>query len=373
MKKACKLTVIRLKLDYKRIYMTQFFSKKYDKLVPYIPGEQPQDMKYIKLNTNESPFAPSPKLASISRESFDLLRLYPDPENTTLVNAYAKYLGVDSNNVFVGNGSDEVLGFIFSAFFDIINKVSFPDITYGFYPVYCQLYNISSEIIPLKQDFTMDIDALCSTNNSLVIANPNAPTGIALTLQQIETIVASKSNRLVVVDEAYIDFGGESAVSLVNKYDNLIVCQTFSKSRSLAGARIGFAIANKALIADIKAIKYSFNSYNVNRISELCGVFAIADDKYFKDNCQSIITNRTTTIDALKSLKFEVLTSSANFILVKNKVISGNDLYLALKRKGILVRYFGTDRLKDYVRITIGSKDDMQELLVATKTILEEV
>lgn len=353
--------------------MTQFFSKKYDKLVPYIPGEQPRDMKYIKLNTNESPFPPTPLLKNIDSENFDLLRLYPDPENTAVVSAYADYLGVKKENIFAGNGSDEVLGFIFSAFFDENNKVSFPDITYGFYPVYCQLFNISNTIIPLKDDFTINIEALLNTNNNLVIANPNAPTGIALSLAEIEKIVASKKHRLVVIDEAYIDFGGESAVSLINKYDNLIVCHTFSKSRSLAGARLGFAIANAELIADIKAIKYSFNSYNVNRITEMCGVYAIKDVSYFKQNCLAIIENRNTIVNSLQNLNFEILDSKANFILAKNKAISGKNLYLALKRKGILVRYFGTERLKDYVRITIGSKEDMQTLLITIKTILEEI
>lgn len=351
--------------------MTQFFSKKYENLVPYTPGEQPRDMRYVKLNTNESPFAPT-KLIN-NNIDVGVLRLYPDPENTAVVRAYADYLGVKKDNVFAGNGSDEVLGFIFSAFFDEINKVSFPDITYGFYPVYCDLFGISKEIIPLKSDFTVDIDAFVATKNSVVIANPNAPTGITLALDEIEKILSASNKRLVVIDEAYIDFGGQSAVPLISKYDNLIVCHTFSKSRSLAGARLGFAIANERLIADIKAIKYSFNSYNVNRITEIFGVKAIEDNDYFVNNCNKIIANRNFLVNALKELNFDILDSKANFVLAKNNALSGKNLYLSLKASGVLVRYFDSERLRDYVRITVGSVSDINALLSATKNILESI
>lgn len=348
----------------------KFFSKKYDNLVPYVPGEQPRDMRYVKLNTNESPFPPSPKISSDI--DFEALRLYPDPENTAVAKAYADYLGVKKENIFAGNGSDEVLGFIFSAFFDQKNKVSFPDITYGFYPVYCDLFGIKKEIIPLKEDFSIDLAAFMSTKNSVVIANPNAPTGIALSVYEIEQILSANKNRLVVVDEAYIDFGGQSAVPLINKYDNLIVCHTFSKSRSLAGARLGFAIANEQLIADIKAIKYSFNSYNVNRVTETFGIQAIADKDYFVACCSKIVANRKYLVDLLKKHNFYVLDSKANFVLAKNNAISGKNLYLSLKSRGVLVRYFDSERLKDYVRITVGSESDINALNSAITTILEE-
>lgn len=353
--------------------MSKFFSEKYKNLVPYIPGEQPRDKRYVKLNTNESPFPPSSLLQQINTTDLADLRLYPDPENTALAKAYADYLQVREENIFVGNGSDEVLGFVFSAFFDQINKVAFPDITYGFYPVYCDLFGIDYSLIPLNQDFALNKEAFCNIKCGVVIANPNAPTGIALTLSEIEEIVKSKLDRLVILDEAYIDFGGESAVKLINKYRNLIVCQTFSKSRSLAGARLGFAIADKELIKDIKAIKYSFNSYNVNRLTEKMGILSINDQQYFSKNCSTIIENRAYLTNMLIGMGFDVLDSKANFVMAKNDLIGGKELYLQLKSRGILVRHFGKDRIKDYIRITIGAKAEIDLLLSAIKNILEEL
>lgn len=353
--------------------MSKFFSEKYKNLIPYIPGEQPRDKRYVKLNTNESPFPPSSLLQQINTTDFADLRLYPDPENTALAKAYADYLQVGEENIFVGNGSDEVLGFVFSAFFDLNNKVAFADITYGFYPVYCDLFGIDYSLIPLNQDFSLNKEAFCNIKCGVVIANPNAPTGIALNLSEIEEIVKSKLDRLVVVDEAYVDFGGESAVKLIKKYSNLIVCQTFSKSRSLAGARLGFAIADKELIKDIKAIKYSFNSYNVNRLTEKMGILSISDQQYFSKNCSTIIENRDYLTNMLIGMGFDVLDSKANFVMAKNDLIGGKELYLQLKSRGILVRHFGKDRIKDYIRITIGAKAEIDLLLSAIKNILEEL
>ncbi len=353
--------------------MSKFFSEKYKNLTPYIPGEQPRDKRYVKLNTNESPFPPTSLISQLNETDYADLRLYPDPENTALVKAYADYLGLETENIFAGNGSDEVLGFIFSAFFDRKNKVAFPDITYGFYPVYCDLFDIDYTLIPLKADFSIDVDAFCKTDCGVVIANPNAPTGIALSLSEVEEIVKLKPDRLVVIDEAYVDFGGESAVKLIEKYKNLIICHTFSKSRSLAGARLGFAIADKELIKNIKAIKYSFNSYNVNRLSEKMGVLSISDKKYFEENCSAIIKNRDFLNKVLKKLDFEVLDSKTNFVLAKSNKIRGKELYLKLKDRGILIRHFNKERIKDYVRITVGSKNELETLLSAIKNILEEI
>jgi histidinol-phosphate aminotransferase len=296
------------------------------------------------------------------------LRLYPDPENRAIVAAYAKAVGLDENEVFAGNGSDEVLGFIFQAFFSD-SGVAFPDISYGFYPVYAELFGLDAEIIPLDKDYKIDIEAFKRTKKPIVIANPNAPTGIALTLKEIEELVASNLNRLVVIDEAYVDFGGESCVSLIKKYDNLIVVHTFSKSRNLAGARIGFALGASGLIEDIKKIKFSFNSYNVNRLSEEIGVAALSDPDYFETCVKEIIVNRETTVKALEKLDFTVLPSSANFIFAGNKKISGKNLYLTLKSRGILVRYFSKERLTDFVRITIGSVEMCAALIAAVSEI----
>ncbi|MBE6809669.1 MAG: histidinol-phosphate transaminase [Ruminococcaceae bacterium] len=352
--------------------MSKFFTSKLKNLTPYTPGEQPKDMQYIKLNTNESPFAPSISVSEAVLNESKKLQLYSDPECTNVRCELARVYGVDTNQVIVTNGSDEVLNFAFMAFADEKNPLVFPNITYGFYPVFAELNRIPYTEIPLKSDFTIDINDYIGVNKTVVIANPNAPTGIALTLQQIEKIVSSNPNNVVIIDEAYVDFGAESAVSLVDKYDNLLVVQTFSKSRSMAGARLGFAISNKSLIADLNTIRYSTNPYNVNRMTDAAGAAALIDNDYYMNNCKTIIDNREWTVEKLQKLGFEVLASKANFVFAKNDKIDGEKLYLELKNRGILVRHFTKPVICQYNRITIGTLEQMQKLIETITLILEE-
>ena len=352
--------------------MSKFFTDRLNNLTPYTPGEQPKDMQYIKLNTNESPFAPSISVSEAVLNESKKLQLYSDPECTNVRRELARVYGVDTNQVIVTNGSDEVLNFAFMAFADEKNPLVFPNITYGFYPVFAELNRIPYTEIPLKSDFTIDINDYIRVNKTVVIANPNAPTGIALTLQQIEKIVSSNHNNVVIIDEAYVDFGAESAVSLVDKYDNLLVVQTFSKSRSMAGARLGFAIGNKSLIADLNTIRYSTNPYNVNRMTDAAGAAALIDNDYYMNNCKTIIDNREWTVAKLQKLGFEVLASKANFVFAKNDKIDGEKLYLELKNRGILVRHFTKPAICQYNRITIGTLEQMQKLIETITLILEE-
>ena len=353
--------------------MSRFFSDKYASLTPYTPGEQPRDQQYIKLNTNESPFPPSPLAQSYAREEAEKLALYSDPTCAALTTKAAEVLGVDADEIIFSNGSDEVLNFAFMAFCDEQHPAIFPDITYGFYKVFAQLNAVSYTQIPLKEDFSIDIQDYMGNNATIFIANPNAPTGLYLGLDKIEAIVRSNPDNIVVIDEAYIDFGGESAIPLTKKYDNLVVVQTFSKSRSMAGARLGFAVGCKALIQDLNTIKYSTNPYNVNRLTLAAGWGALEDDGYFRTNCQTIMDNRAWTTKELKNMGFAVLPSLTNFVFAKNNAIPGKELYLKLKAKGILVRHFDTPRLTDYVRVTIGDEAQMTAFVRTTKEILEEI
>ena len=352
--------------------MSRFFSSKYNSLTPYTPGEQPTDQKYIKLNTNESPYPPSPIAQMLSRQAAGKLELYSDPECKALVNTAASRFGIETDEIIFSNGSDEVLNFAFMAFCDQNCPAVFPNITYGFYPVFAKLNNIPFEEIPLNDDFTVNINDYIGINKTIFIANPNAPTGIALSKEEIEKIVSSNSENVVIIDEAYVDFGAESSVELTKKYDNLLVCGTFSKSRSLAGGRLGFAIGNKALIGDLNTIKYSTNPYNVNRITQAAGIGALADDDYFKENCEKIQKTRKETSQRLKEIGFDMTPSKANFIFAKHPQISGKELYLRLKEKGILIRHFETELLKDYNRITVGNDEQMQIFTETVKQILEE-
>ena len=353
--------------------MSVFLSPKYGGLLPYVPGEQLCDKKYIKLNTNESPFPPSKKAQKLAKQSVKRLMLYSDPECKALVSEFAKYYGVKPSQLIFTNGSDEVLNFAFMAYCDKQTKAVFPDITYGFYPVFAEINCVEYKEIPLKDDFTIDISEYFNAEGTIFIANPNAPTGIALTLNEIEKILINNPKNVVVIDEAYVDFGNESAVKLIDKYDNLLVTQTFSKSRSLAGARLGVGIANEKLIEDLIKIKYSTNPYNVNAMTMSAGLGAVLDDKYFKRNCAEIIKNREYTKNALIELGFTVTNSTANFIFAKSDKIGGKDLYLKLKDKGVLVRHFNKERIKDYIRITVGNAKQMQALMVAIKQILEDL
>ena len=350
--------------------MSRFFSEKYAALEPYTPGEQPRDMKYIKLNTNESPFPPSEGVIRAAEREAGRLQLYSDPEVTELMIEAERVFGVPRDMILMTNGSDEILNFAFMAFSDATHPIVFPDITYGFYPVFARLGGIPYREIPLKEDFSIDYRDYLSVGANVVIANPNAPTGMALSLDEIEEIVKSNPDNVVIIDEAYVDFGAESAISLTGKYDNLLVTGTFSKSRSLAGARLGFGIGNKELIRDLNTIKYSTNPYNVNRMTMAAGAAALRDNDYYMQNCERIKENREYTKAALISLGFRVLPSAANFLFAESDRIEGEELYLALKSRGILVRHFKKERIKNFNRITIGTKEEMQAFVKAVADIL---
>ncbi|MEI0698183.1 histidinol-phosphate transaminase [Brachyspira intermedia] len=353
--------------------MNKFLSNKAKSIEPYTPGEQPKDKNYIKLNTNESPYPPSPNVKKALIESnFDDLRLYPDPNVSDLKKEIAELYNVNTNNIFIGNGSDEILAFSFMAFFNKGDKVYYPNITYSFYSVYSSLFDLNEVKIPLKDDFSIDINDYKNLDAGIFIANPNAPTGLMLTLSQIEEIIINNRNNIVIVDEAYIDFAEtESAYKLVNKYDNLLVIQTFSKSRSLAGIRLGFAIGNENLIQGLKNIKYSFNSYTINRLSIIAGIEAIKDKDYFKDTVNKVITTKEKTKIKLKELGFNVLDSKSNFIFISHKNVFAEDIYVKLRENGILVRYFKTDLINNYIRVTIGTDEEMNIFVEKIENIIK--
>lgn len=352
--------------------MSKFFSKKFSALTPYTPGEQPKERKYIKLNTNESPFPPPLSVTEAAKREAATAQLYSDPENSKLIELVAKTWNVKKSQVIATNGSDEVLNFAFMAFCDGTHPIAFPDITYGFYSVFAQLHGIPYEKIPLKDDFSVAHKDYVGIGKNIVIANPNAPTGLCLTLEQIEDIVKSNPENVVIIDEAYVDFGGESAVALIDKYDNLLVTQTFSKSRSLAGARLGLGFGSEALIADLQTLRYSTNPYNVNRMTEAAGVAALEAEDYFKSNAKTIMKTRAYTKAELEKLGFEVLDSKANFLFAQSSRIEGGELYEKLKARGILVRHFNGGRISNFNRITIGAKEEMDALLEEIKKILKE-
>ncbi len=352
--------------------MGRFLSHKFDALIPYTPGEQPKITNLIKLNTNESPFPPSPKAVKASAEAAEKLELYSDPTCSVLTEKMAEVLGVKPSQVLMTNGSDEILNFAFMAFADKEHPIVFPDITYGFYPVFANLSDIPYEEIPLNDDFKVRVSDYIGINKNIVIANPNAPTGIALSLDEIEQIVKSNPDNVVIVDEAYVDFGGESGVKLIDKYDNLLVTGTFSKSRSMAGARLGFGVASEGIIADLNTIKYSTNPYNVNRMTMAAGVGALEDEEYTKANCRTICENREYTMAKLKEMGFTMTPSTANFIFAKHSEVSGAELYTKLRERGILVRHFTGERICEYNRITVGTREQMDKFLDAVKEILED-
>ena len=351
--------------------MSRFFSQKFASLDPYVPGEQPRDRRYIKLNTNESPFPPSPLAQKYAAEEAGKLELYSDPTCTALTQKACALLGVEPDQIIFTNGSDDALNFAFMAFCDEQTPAIFPDITYGFYKVFAQLGRVPYEQIPLKEDFTIDIQDYCTRPGTVFIANPNAPTGLTLTPEQIETIIQSNPDRVVVIDEAYIDFGGESAVPLINKYDNLLVIQTFSKSRSMAGGRLGFAVGCKALIADLNALKYSTNPFNVNRMTMGAGIGALEDVAYFETCIRRVIDCRQWTLGELNKLGMTTIPSDTNFLFTKHNTIGGKTLYEGLRQRGILIRHFDTPRLRDYIRVTIGDEAQMAAFINAMKEILE--
>ena len=349
--------------------MSRFLKKQYQQLDAYTPGEQPRDLQYIKLNTNESPYPPAPSVvAAMTGEQVELLRLYSDPTAKELKEKLAGLYSVQPENVFVSNGSDEVLNFAFMAFGD--RGVVFPEISYGFYEVYAELYQLDYEKIPLESDFSLDYEKYCGRNKMVVMANPNAPTGMSIPVWQIEEIVKSNPDSLVLIDEAYVDFGGESALPLIAKYDNLLVVRTFSKSRCLAGGRLGYAFAHPAIIADLEKIKYSTNPYNINRLTLLLGAATVDAEDYYREKCAEIVQTREWTKKQLEKLGFFVLPSDTNFLFAKTAKMDGGQLYETLKSKGVLVRHFKNLKISQYNRITIGTKQQMEILINTLKEVL---
>ena len=353
--------------------MSRFLRDSFSSLVPYTPGEQLNDKKYIKLNTNESPYPPSPKVKEVlNGELIDNLKLYSDPELKVLKSAVAQHFGVESENVFCGNGSDDVIAFSIMAFCGNGGELCCPDITYSFYPVYCDLFGVNLIQKPLKDDFTVDINDYIGINKNIIIANPNAPTGLVLSVSDIEKIVSSNPDNVVIIDEAYVDFCNESCVGLLSEYKNLIVTQTFSKSRSLAGLRLGFALGDKELIADLEKMKFSFNPYNINTLTVTAGAAAIKDIDYYKNCNQKTIEIREQTKKALSDIGFNCLDSQSNFIFAKHDKIPAEQLYLKLKENGVLIRYFNKPRISDYVRITDGDDEQMSRLVELIAIISKE-
>ena len=353
--------------------MSRFLSQRFAALEAYTPGEQPQDMQYVKLNTNESPFPPSPEvIAAVSAAQVAKLNLYPDPTGRVLKEKLAALYGLAPENVFLSNGSDDILNFTFMAFCDESRPVAYPAISYGFYPVYANLYRLPHTEIPLREGFRLEVEDYCGLNQNIVIANPNAPTGRAITPADVERILASNPDHVVLIDEAYVDFGGESCRGLIPRYDNLLVCQTFSKSRSMAGGRLGFALGSAELIADLEKIKYSTNPYNINRLTLVAAEAAVDSNDYYVRNCRTIAENRAYTVSALAELGFETIPSVANFIFSRHPALQGKELYTKLKKKGVLVRHWDKPEIADYVRITIGSREQMDAFLERTREILKE-
>lgn len=351
--------------------MSRFLSKVYEEMVKYVPGEQPKDREYIKLNANETSMLPSPKVYEALRSvRMNKLGKYADPDAKELRNAIAKRYEVDINQVFVGNGSDEVLGFIFLAFFGSTSKICFPDITYGFYEVFSKSFGINAKAFKLKDDFTVDVEEYINTDRDIVLPNPNAPTGFAVRVDDIEKMVKANKNRLVVIDEAYVDYGAESCIPLIKKYDNLIVVHTMSKSRNLAGAHIGYCIASESLIEDLNSLKFAFNPFNMSDISLAIGRAAVEDTEYHEKCIKTIIENREYTKRELEKLGFKVLDSKTNFIFVTHPEISAEEYNSKLREHGILARHYKQDRIENYLRITIGTKEEMQAVIDASKKIL---
>ncbi len=351
--------------------MSRFLNARYAGLTAYTPGEQPRDRQYIKLNTNESPYPPSPAvLAALDRQDVADLRLYSDPEGTALRAVLAQRYGVTPGQVFLSNGSDDILNFAFMAFG--ADGAVFPSLTYSFYPVFAALHQVACETVPLAEDFSIDPAALAGRGKLTVLANPNAPTGLALSLDQVEAIVAADPAHVVVVDEAYVDFGADSAASLVDRYDNLLVVMTYSKSRSMAGARLGFALGSRALIEDLEKLKYSTNPYNVNRLTLKLGQAAVDSDDYFRDKARQIMATRDKTAVALRALGFAMPDSRANFLFLTHPKLDGADFYRRCKERGILIRHFSDPAIAQYNRVTIGTEEDMAAFVQAAREILQE-
>lgn len=351
--------------------MNRFWSNRIQDIVSYTPGEQPKDRQFIKLNTNECPYPPSPKvIEAINRVAGDSLRLYPDPECVELRTAIAKREGLDINQVFCGNGSDEILAFAFQAFFDPDREVVFPKITYSFYPVYTDFFGLNRREVPMNPDFSDPIDLLCGNNGGVVLANPNAPTGIAVGLDTVEKLLNANPDVVIIVDEAYIDFGAHSAVELIDRYPNLLVVQTTSKSRALAGLRVGWAMGNAGLIDGLRCVRDSINSYTVDRLAQAGAAAAIQDEDYFQSIRRRVMDTRSWTEKSLKEIGFTVLPSQANFVFSSHRSHSGKELLDGLRERGILVRWWDKPEIKNWLRVSIGADKDMEALVQALDELI---
>jgi histidinol-phosphate aminotransferase len=351
--------------------MSKYWSEITKKISPYVPGEQPKDKMYIKLNTNENPYPPSPKaLEAIKAAADSDLRLYSDPDGEDLREALSEYYGFPKEQIFVGNGSDEVLAFSFMTFFNPGKKILYPDISYSFYDVYSKLFNIDYEHVLLKEDFSIPVEEFLKENGGVIFPNPNAPTGKYLSSTDVKKIIENNLDGVVIVDEAYIDFGGESALKYVNEYPNLLVIQTFSKSRSLAGLRVGFAIGQKDLIEGLNRVKNSINSYTLDRLAIAGGASSVKDKEYFKENVQKVITTRERVSRELRNAGFNVIESKANFIFISHTKCKAEYIFGELKKRGVLVRYFKKQRIDNYLRVSIGSDEEMDVFLKEIKEII---
>lgn len=351
--------------------MSKYWNDKVREIEPYVPGEQPKDKKYIKLNTNENPYPPSDQVIEAMKNAVNGdLKLYPDPTCSDLISEIAKYYNLNTDEVFIGNGSDEILAFSFMTFFSKDKQILFPDISYTFYKVYAELFDLNYKLVKLDDDFNIPLEEFKKLNGGVIIPNPNAPTGKYIDIEELKKLVEANKDSVVIIDEAYIDFGGQSMVKFIKDYDNLLVIQTLSKSRSLAGLRVGFAVGHKDLIEGLNRIKNSMNSYTIDRVALAGAKAAIQDKEYFEEITKKIIDTRDKVSKDLKDLGFRVLESKSNFVFVSHNIVSGKVLYEKLKDNGILVRYFNKDRIDNFLRITIGTDEEMAELIKKLKLIL---
>ena len=353
--------------------MKRYWSRRIRDMVPYVPGEQPRDRQFIKLNTNENPYPPSPKaLEAIRAAAGEGLRLYPDPECRALRETLAAAYGLKPEQVFVGNGSDEVLALCFQAFFDPDRPILFPDVTYSFYPVFAALFGLTYREVPLDENFALPLEPFMGNNGGVVIANPNSPTGRDISLGDVRALAEGNPEAVVIVDEAYVDFGAQSAVPLVGEYPNLIVVQTMSKSRALAGLRVGYALGDEALIAALNCVKNSFNSYTLDRLAQAGAEGALRDPEYLRAVSMKIASTRDRTADRLRRMGFQVTDSAANFLFATHPDVDAKTLLDGLREKGILVRWWDSPRIRNYLRITVGTEQEMDALCAALEQLLEE-
>ncbi len=351
--------------------MSRFWSDLATRLTPYVPGEQPRGTRLVKLNTNENPYGPAPGvLAALANVSADQLRRYPDPDSGELRAAWAAREGLEPGQVFLGNGSDEVLAHAFAALLKHEQPLLFPDISYSFYPVWCELYQLAFQTVPLREDFSVQVDDYQVPCGGIIIPNPNAPTGMVIPLEDVSRLLAAHPDVVVVIDEAYIDFGGESATALVPKHDNLLVIQTASKARSLAGMRVGAAFGHPALIEGLVRVKDSFNSYPLDVVAQQAMLASLADEAWIDSCRQRVVATRERTVQALGQMGFEVLPSAANFLFARHKTQDAAELFAALREREVIVRYFSKPRIDQFLRISIGTDEDMDLLLAALQDIL---